>query len=200
MKASRLVSGLLVVVLLTLGGCVTEPDVVKYDFVRNEGLYVLVYANEEGIRPEVEQQLVADLEARGMVGHASSLDFPLLEGLSASDIISAARDRDALGVLVLLEVSGDLSAGGIARQSPVHRTIEAFLRFAESRPALVRGQGVIAETDAFLIEGTGSRNVWNGATWSRRIDGEGTAIRDLSRFITDGLAARRDALRPGQTR
>jgi hypothetical protein len=177
--------------------CATQPDVTTYDFSKRAGLYVLGYTASEEVRQRVEQQLVADVEARGMTAWPSHVDLPVLRQTSRSTVLNAANAKQALAVLVVNQVvpgEGGLIENPL-RISPEHPDLAAFYEYTKSvEREFDPNKEVFAEVNAFLIEGDRGRLVWSGTTWSFDADGKGGAIGGMSTNIADELEDIRRAL------
>ncbi|MGI9327502.1 MAG: hypothetical protein ACR2PZ_19955 [Pseudomonadales bacterium] len=184
--------------VLALSGCITKTDVIQSDLTRNEGAYVLVYSTIEPIRRSMEDQLVSDLADRNMLAYPSYPDFPDVRTTTRDSILTAANAKRTVVVLVVNQVTAD-NKGVIqnpARISPNHPDLKTFYNYTESvEQNFDPEQVVLAEVNAFLIDGRKTRLWWSGTTWSFKADGAGTALRGISQTIADELQKIRASVR-----
>lgn len=186
-----------VFLLLVTYGCTAKPEVISYDFSARTGVYILGFTTDEDIRRAIENQLVADLQARDMVAYPSYVDLPSLPRTNRDAVLKAANARQALAVLVINQVipGEDGVIDNPLRITTEHPDLASFYEFTKSVERNFDPDKVVfAEVNAFLIEGTKTRLVWSGTTWSFNADGEGGAISGMSGNIADELGQIRDAL------
>lgn len=181
-----------------LVGCTTRTEVTTYDFSSRTGLYVLGYTTQENLRRAVEDQLVADIRAKDMVAYASYEDLPELTAADRTSLIAAANEKRAIAILVINQVTPD--AEGVidnpARITPEHPDLAAFFEYSKSvQRSYVPGSEVLAEVNAFLLDGNRARLVWSGTTWSFDADGKGGAISGISDNIATELSEIQKSLR-----
>jgi hypothetical protein len=182
-------------------GCGTTTTVETYDFSQRAGLYVLGFSADSALRRTLENRLVEDLQARGMVGFASHIDLPDVDATSRRQVIDAANAKSAVGVLLVNEAIPDQDGviDNPMRISPEHPDLRAFYEYTKSVERRTHSTGaVFAEVNAFLIDGETAKLVWSGTTWSFRGDGQGGAIPGISSQIADELSDARDVLRPSR--
>ncbi len=176
--------------LLLIAGCVTKTDVVQVDLTRNQGAYVLAYTTNVEVRRTMEDQLVKDLAARGIVAHASHLDLSDVSVTTRDSVVAAANARRVIAILVIRQVTGDANSISIAERNA---DLSAFYDGTRAlAPSIERDQTVVAQVDAYLVDGNKTRLTWSGASWSFKADGAGTAIRGMSAAVADALVQIRD--------
>jgi hypothetical protein len=179
---------------LCFGGCTSRTEVFKTDLTEQAGVYVVGYTGNPTVRTAIEDQLVGDLEARGMTAWPSHADLPDLAGRTAPDVVSAAEQHAAIGVILVNQVAADASDSVVEnpkRITPLHPDLQTF--FTQSREEMTDNhqpdQYVFAEVNLFLLDGQATRLYWSGTTWSFVADGQGTALRGISETIADQLRA-----------
>lgn len=176
--------------LLLIASCVTKTDVVQVDLTRNQGAYVLAYTTNVDVRRTMEDQLVTDLAARGIVAHASHVDLPDVSATTRDSVVAAANARRVIAVLVIRQVTGDPNGTPVAARNA---DLSAFYDGTRARaPSIDEDQTVFAQVDAYLVDGNKTRLTWSGASWSFKADGAGTAIRGMSAAVADALVQIRD--------
>lgn len=183
--------------VLIVSACATKPDVISYDFSTRAGGYVVGFTTDEGIRRAIEDQLVADLRANEMIAFPSYVDLPSLSSLNRDAVLKAANAKQVLAILVINQVvpGEDGVIDNPLRITPEHPDLASFYEFTKSvERNFDPDKEVFAEVNAFLIEGSNTRLIWSGTTWSFNADGKGGAISDMSGNIADELGQIRDAL------
>lgn len=182
-----------------LAGCAGKTTVRTFDFSERRGLYVLAYIPSSQIRIAMENQLVADLEARDMIAFASHEDLPDLQTVNRRSVIAAANEQQAIAVLLVNQVTPDGARPdtGQERISPEHPDVQSFFEYTKSLEEQPQEERtVLAEVTGFLLQGESAQQFWSGTTWSFEADGQGGAIRGISGTIADEFARMRDAMKP----
>ena len=184
--------------IVSLCACATAPDVIRTDFTKNEGVYIVGFTSNAAVRRQMEDQLVTDLYARNIVAHPSYSDLPDISISSRNSVLQAANAKHTVAVLVINQVVAD-AGGNIAnpvRNSPDHLDLQAFYNYSKSvEESYDSTQEVFAEVNAFLIDGEKTRLFWSGTTWSFQADGAGGAIRGISETIANEIEKIRDQMR-----
>lgn len=184
---------------LLLNGCVSETTVIRVDFRKSAGVYVVGYTTNSAIRLLMEDQLVGDIIARGMVAYPSHTDIDDITASTPAQVIDKANDKKAVGVLVINQVAADASDSVIKnpkRVSPTHPDIQAFYKYSkEQNENFEEGLQVFAEVNLFIIDGETTNLLWSGTTWSFHADNRGSAVVGISEIIADQLRLVRDRYR-----
>ncbi len=184
--------------IVSLCACASAPDVIRTDFTKNEGVYIVGFTPNAAVRRQMEDQLVTDLHARNIVAHPSYADLPDISISSRNSVLQAANEKHTVAVLVINQVVADAD-GNIdnpVRTSPDHLNLQAFYNYSKSvEESYDSTQEVFAEVNAFLIDGDKTRLFWSGTTWSFQADGAGGAIRGISETIANEIEKIRDQMR-----
>ncbi|MCZ6855539.1 MAG: hypothetical protein O7G86_16640 [Gammaproteobacteria bacterium] len=184
--------------MLILAGCVSPPDVIRTDFTKNAGAYIIGYTTDSGIRRAMEDQLVQDLEDRQMIAYPSYPDLPDIRLATRKNVLSAALAKKTVAVVVINQVVAgeDGVIDNPIRISPHHPDLRAFYDYTRTLEDNPEPDGeVFAEVNAFLIDGDKTRLVWSGTTWSFQADGAGGAISGISETIASEMGKIRDKMR-----
>jgi hypothetical protein len=185
--------------VIALSACTTQPTVIRADFTKAAGVYVVGYALDPAIRTGIEEQLVADLRARQMIAFPSHVDIPDITASNRSELIASANARQVISVIVINPVAADASDSIVEdpnRVSPTHPDLQAFYAYSKSQQQTFDpSQRVFAEVNLFILDGEAANLYWSGTTWSFHADGEGTAIRGISETIADQLQQVRESAR-----
>lgn len=184
--------------VVLLCACTTAPDVIRTDFTKNKGVYIVGFTPDPAIRRQMEDQLTADLQARNIVAHPSYGDLPDISTTTRDSILRAANAKQTVAVLVINQVVADAdgSIDNPVRTSPEHLNLQAFYDYSKSvQESYDSQQAVFAEVNAFLIDGENTRLFWSGTTWSFQADGAGGAIRGISETIANEIEKIRDQMR-----
>jgi len=191
-----------------VAACGSAPQVTRVDFTKTAGVYVVVYSARADVRQPMEDQLVADLVARSMIGFASHVDLADVVTRTPADVIRAAEQHRAAAILVVNQVTPEATEPVVkdpARISPEHADLEAFFAHARSvLPAPVDpATELIAEANLFLLQVPQQQErsaaeaplFWSGAAWTTAADGRGGGLRDLSTQIAEALGRAQRQLR-----
>ena len=178
-----------------LAACGTKTTVIRADFTKGSGVYVVGYTADADIRTAMENQLVADLEARDIIAHASHEDIRDITSSSRNQLIASANAKAVIGVVVINEAAADASDSIVQdprRVSPAHPDLQAFYTYSKSvsksqEQTSASDQRVFAEVTLFIVDGKIANLYWSGTTWSFHADGQGGAIRGISETIADQL-------------
>jgi hypothetical protein len=187
----------LIVCGLALSACASKTEVFTTDLTRQQGLYVVGYTTDAAIRSAMEDQLVADLTARGFTAFPSHADIADLGGSSAEQVVRAAHRKGALGVVLINQAVAESSESPVRnpqRVTPLHPDIGSF--YLQSRAEMVdepaNGQPIFAEVNLFLLDGAATRLFWSGTTWTFNADGRGGAIRGISETVATQMREARE--------
>jgi hypothetical protein len=182
---------------LALSACASNTEVFTTDLTRQQGLYVVGYTTDAAIRLAMEDQLVADLTARGIAAFPSHADIPDLANSSAEQVVRAADSQGALGVVLINQAvsdGGDSPVQNPQRVTPLHPDIRSF--YAQSRHEMrdepASGDPIFAEVNLFLVDGAATRLFWSGTTWTFNADGRGGAIQGISETVAAQMQQARD--------
>ena len=185
--------------VVMLAGCAAKTTVIRADFTKGAGVYVVGYTPDPEIRTGIEEQLVADLRAREMIAYPSHVDIPDIAASSRKELIASANERSVIGVIVINQVAADASdiiVQDPQRVSPTHPDLQAFYAYSKDRKQTFDpDRRVFAEVNLFILDGDIANLFWSGTTWSFSADGQGTAIRGISETIADQLRQVRDTSR-----
>ena len=183
-----------------LAACVSKTTVIRADFTKAAGVYVVGYTPDPAIRTAMEEQLVADLRARDAIAYPSHVDIPDITASNRDELIASANARTAIGIIVINQATADAADSVVQnpqRVSPAHPDVQAFYDYskdAQDAP-LDPNQRVFAEVNLFIVDGDVANLFWSGTTWSFHADGQGSAIRSISETIADQLQHVRDTAR-----
>jgi len=188
--------------LAALAGCASKTEIFTTDLTRQAGLYVVGYTTNPDLRRVFEDRLVADLTARGMIAYASYGDVPDLAVTSADDIIAAANRRAVVGVVLVNQATAERSGSPVqnpARVTPLHPDIQTFYRLSrdEMMDAPSGSEPVFAEVNLFLVDGSSTRLLWSGTTWSFYEGTQSSAVSQVSETIAEQLRRARDEFTGG---
>lgn len=183
-----------------LAGCASKTTVIRADFTKGAGVYVVGFTPDPAIRTAMEEQLVADLRAREAIAYPSHVDIPDITASNRDELIASARARSVIGIIVINQATADASDSVVQnpqRVSPAHPDVKAFYRYSkrQQQAALDPSQRVFAEVNLFILDGDLANLFWSGTTWSFHADGQGGAIRGISETIADQLQQVRDTTR-----
>ncbi len=184
--------------VLILSACVTQTDVIRTDFTQNEGVYILGYSTDAGIRRTMEDQLVRDLKDREMIAYPSYPDLPDIQLTTRKNVLAAAHAKKTGAVVVINQVvAGEEGViDNPIRISPDHPDLQAFYDYTRTLEENPEPDSVVfAEVNAFLIDGDKTRLIWTGTTWSFQADGAGGAISGISETIANEMRKIRDEMR-----
>lgn len=186
--------------VIGLAACTTKT-VIRVDFTKSAGAYVVGYTADPVIRIRFEEQLVADLRARELIAYPSHVDIPDITASNRGELIASANAREVIGIVVINQVAADASDSIVQdpkRVSPTHPDLQSFYAYSEGQQQtpLDPDQRVFTEVNLFILDGEEVANLfWSGTTWSFHADGQGTAIRGISETIADQLLQVRDTAR-----
>ena len=186
--------------VIALVSCSTKTTIIRADFTKAAGVYVVGYTEDPVIRTGIEEQLVADLRARNGIAYPSHVDIPDITASNRVELLRSAHAREAIGILLVNQVAADASDSIVQnpeRVSPTHPDLQAFYVYSEKRQhePLNQDQRVFAEVNLFVLDGDVANLYWSGTTWSFHADGTGTAIRGISEVIADQLQQVREDAR-----
>jgi hypothetical protein len=190
----------LLVVPLVIGGCAASPETAEPQ-VAPEGGYVVAYITSPDTRRTMEDQLVADLRARGMTAHVSYPDIPDIAKATGFKVLARAQAKHAASVLLINQVVPDERGliNNPVRSMPNYSDLSAFYEYAKDVEGdYVPGREVFAEVNLFVIDGDSAQLAWSEMTWSFAADGAGGAIRGISASVADQLEKIRNAYRAGR--
>lgn len=175
-----------------LAACSTQTTVLRADFSKRAGIYVVGFAQNPAVRTAMENQLVNDLTSRDILAFASHSDIPDITLSSRSQLLSMANAKQAIGILVVNQAAADASDSVVQnpqRVSPKHADLRAFYDYTKANQAepIQPDQRVFAEVNLFILDGDLANLFWSGTTWSFHADGEGTALRGISELIANQL-------------
>jgi len=180
-------------------GCAAKTTLISVDFRTQAGVYVVGYTANSAIRLLVEDQLVSDIIARNMVAYPSHPDIDDITSSTPAQVIGKAKDKKAVGVIVVNQVAADASDSIVQdprRVSPTHPDIQAFYEYSKGQNEnFEEGQEVFAEVNLFIIQGDTANLLWSGTTWSFHADNRGSAVVGISEIIADQLRQVRDRYR-----
>jgi len=147
----------------------------------------------------MENQMVSDFEALSIKARASHTDIDDIVASNRDEILAAANATTMMTVLVINQVAADASDSVVTdpeRISPLHPDLQAFYSSVQDKVPEPVGanQRVFAEVNLFLIDEDSADLYWSGTTWSVNADGDGGAVRDISRMVADQLIAVRNNL------
>ncbi len=184
--------------VMILAACVTQPDVIRTDFTKYAGVYIIGYTTNIDIRRAMEDQLVRDLEDRQMIAYPSYPDLPDIRSTTRENVLAAAHAKKTVAVVVINQVvpGEDGVIDNPIRISPDHPDLKAFYNYTRTLDENREPVGeVFAEVNAFLIDGDKTRLFWSGTTWSFHADGAGGAISGISETIANEMSKIRDEMR-----
>lgn len=189
---------LLVLACFSLIGSVVPADETARDkMALEEGAYVVAYITDDAARRTMEDQLIADLAARQITAHKSYDELPDLRAIDGQVLLRAAKAKRVAAVVVVSPVAADENK---RLDSPLRRSDnpdpEAFFEYTRWAEANLDLTGpVFAEVNAFAIIRNEAVLAWSGTAWSLDADGEGGAIRDISKEVADELLKIRNVVR-----
>lgn len=115
--------------VIGLAACTTQT-VIRVDFTKSAGAYVVGYTADPVIRIRFEEQLVADLRARELIAYPSHVDIPDITASNRGELIASANAREVIGIVVINQVAADASDSIVQdpkRVSPTHPDLQPIL-------------------------------------------------------------------------
>jgi hypothetical protein len=177
--------------LLLLAACAAPTRVISTDLTRQSGIYVVGYVDRADIRAKLEDRFVADLGAEGLRAVASRGDIARIKSAEVDGVIAAANAHEVAAIVIVNRVAAD-GAGSPIRAEQKIRPDDPDLKayFEATRHELDvygRDEPIYAEVNAFLVDGSRTRRIWTGTTWTFEEDDD-AVIASISRTIAAQLA------------
>ena len=153
-----------------LAGCSSTSNVISTDLTRQSGLYIVAYVDREDIRTKLEDQFVQDLDAQGIRAVASRHDIKVIKGSTPTTIVRAANTHKVAAVVIVNRVSKD-GGGSIIKSdqgiSPSNADLNAYYDATKGElDNYGNDEPIFAEVNVFLIDGSKTRRLWTGTTWT----------------------------------
>ena len=190
---------LLLAILSVLLGCTTTRTVRSVDLTRQSGIYVVGYTHDLERRGQFERQLVGRLIEQQFKAYASIDDIPDIAASTPQQLITQAREHQAVAVLMIKPVnSTEIQAH--AQSMPSKYQILQDL-YDESKAQIEHydpNQEAVFEVYGFILNSKEPQLFWSGTTWTFVADGMGSGINSITTILTEELVKLRDKIRSGQ--
>jgi hypothetical protein len=183
---------------LLLCGCAAPAKVISTDLTRVSGVYVVGYVEREDVRERLEDRFVADLASHGMRAIASRTDISAITRARVTDVIEAANGHQVAGIVLINRVDADGAAtpGGMTGTiRPDDPDLLAYLEATrQTLDVYGRDEPIYAVANAFLLDGSRTRRIWTGTSWTFA-DEDAAVIGSISSTIAAELAKAAQELR-----
>ncbi len=184
------------VLLVGLVACSSAPNVIQTDLTRQKGVYLVGYSLDASARRDFENELQTNLMAGGMLAHASHADIPDITDSDATEVLQYAVERGVVAI-VIINNAQDSAVEDVRRlQIDTPGVREHFDKISRQR-AVVSGNDVVLEVNAFAIDGDTAKLAWSGVTAVFAPTSRTDAIEDLSESIAGALRSAQKRVRSG---
>lgn len=174
--------------LLIAAGCTAPTRVISTDLTRQSGIYVVGYVDRADIRAKLEDRFVADLGAEGMRAVASRGDIDRIKDAEVADLIAAANAHQVAAIAIVNRVAAAGPIGAGQKIRPDDPDLKAYYEATRRELDVYdRDDPVYAEVNAFLVDGSRTRRIWTGTSWTFEEDDD-AVIASISRTIAAELA------------